>query len=347
MSQNRDIHQEITDRFIAALEAGTRPWQCDWITGGLPTRSTGDHYQGMNVLLLRMVAADRGYTNPHWLTFKQAKALGGSVRKGEKAAPVIFYKQLVRDAKDGDSRVDENGQVRINMLRTYAVFNVAQIDGLPADKFPNAEPILNDFDRDNAAEAALRSCGADIREGGGAAFYRPSSDHVQMPEFVMFKSVGGYLATLAHELTHWTGASHRLDRTKGQRFGDNAYAFEELVAEIGASFICARLGIAGDHFESHASYVASWLKVLKNDKTAIFKAASLAQAAADMVLANIDAPIEAPAAPIATPAEHAEAQRTALQLASPKRADSGRTIAAQQGERDLPLFAAADQLSLF
>lgn len=282
-----DIHQQVTDRFIAALEAGTRPWQCEWLTA-LPKRSCGTDYRGMNILLLGMSAAAQGFNNPTWMTFKQAKALGGAVRKGEKSTPIIFYKKLTIDAP-GDPKANENGEKSIPMLRSYNVFNVDQIDGLPADKFMKPEAILSDDMRDAIAEEALRSCGADIREGGSGAFYRPSTDTVHMPDFALFTSVSGYLATLAHELTHWTGAKHRLDRVKGVRHGDAKYAFEELVAEIGAAFICARLGVAGDHFESHAAYVASWLQALKNDKKMIFKAAALAQSAADMVLENAGA----------------------------------------------------------
>lgn len=282
----RDIHQEITDRFIAAIEAGTKPWQADWITTGLPLRVTGQAYQGINTLLLGMIGAAKGYRNPTWMTFDQARKLGGCVRKGEKGSPVVFYKQYDKNAAEDDARADDDGKVRVRVLRGYTVFNVEQIDGLPEGKFAVAEPILDPMQRDNDAESALRSCGADIREGGDRAYFDILADHVQLPEFVMFKSVGGYLATMAHELVHWTGHKSRLGREFGKQFGDATYAFEELVAEIGAAFVCARLGIAGDHFESHAAYVGSWLKKLRSDKKAIFRAAALAQAAADLVLAN-------------------------------------------------------------
>jgi len=136
------------------------------------------------------------------------------------------------------------------------------------------------------SETALRSCGADIREGGARAYFSPSADYVQMPPFAAFKGTGAYLATLAHELTHWTGHKARLDRDQGGGFGSKSYAFEELVAEMGSAFVCARLGVAGEHIDSHAAYLASWLKCLREDKRAIFKAAALAQTAADQVLAN-------------------------------------------------------------
>lgn len=279
-----DIHQQVTDRFIEALEAGVKPWACEWMAI-LPKRSCGTDYRGLNILLLSMTAAARCYQSPYWLTFQQAKALGGMVRKGERSTRIVFYKKLAVDA-EGDARADENGLRHIPTLRYYNVFNVDQIDGLPADKFPMPAAILSEDMRDAIAEEALRSCGAEIREGGSGAFYDRSADRVHLPDFSAFQTVGGYLATMAHELTHWTGAPHRLARKKGAKFGDADYAFEELVAEIGAAFICARLGIAGDHFESHAAYVGSWLRALKNDKKLIFKAAGLAQAAADLVLAN-------------------------------------------------------------
>lgn len=304
MKQKIDIHQEVTDRFIAALEAGTQPWQMDWISAA-PKRSCKTPYQGINILLLGMAQEAGGYTNPHWLTFNQAKSLGGMVRKGEKGARIVFYKRLSVDAKEGE-RADADGKRSFGFLKFYTVFNVEQCDDLPADKFPLSAAPMSEEMRDAVAEEALRSTGATIREGGGAAYYTETTDSVHMPDFTMFKSVSGYLATLAHELIHWTGPAKRLARPmfKDYAKGRTHRAEEELVAEIGAAFVCARLGIAGDHFESHAAYVASWLKALKNDKRAIFKAAALAQTAADMVLENADTPpsIKAPATPAPTPA---------------------------------------------
>lgn len=282
----RDLHQEITDRFIAALEGGTRPWERDWLACGLPRRATGEEYQGINTMILSLEAECRGFANPHWMTFNQAKELGGSVRKGAKSAPVIFYRTIVaKDAGQGDDATDDEGRRVGRILKGYRVFNVEEVEGLPADRF--ATPIAADLpakQRDETAESALRATGAIINEGGGRAYYRPSTDSIQLPPFADFTTTGGFLATMAHELIHWTGAAHRLDRVKGDRFGDKAYAFEELVAEIGAAFVCARLGVAGDHFENHAAYVASWLKALRDDKRLIFKAAGQAQAAANMIL---------------------------------------------------------------
>ena len=275
-----DTYQDVTDAIIAQLEAGTRPWQMDWQGGSLqmPHRVTGEEYRGINVLLLWSSAAQQGLTGRTWMTFNQAKQLGGSVRKGCKGTRIVFFKPLtVRDTATGEEK-------DIPMLRTYVVFNSDQIDNLPA-KFASAPMIpAAGMERNREAETALRSSGATIVEQGARAFYTPATDIVTMPDFERFTSASGYLATLAHELCHWTGHRTRLDR-----FGNNdrtSYAFEELVAEMGAAFVGSRLGIVGEHIENHSAYLASWLKALRDDKRAIFKAASLAQAAADMVLAN-------------------------------------------------------------
>lgn len=309
-----DTYQDVTDAIIAQLEAGTKPWQKPWQGGSLtmPRRITGQYYRGINVLLLWASATQQGLTGERWVTFNQAKAMGAKVRKGSKGTRIVFFKPLeVRDAATGEDK-------KIPMLRTYVVFNSDQIEGLPA-KYASAPIVpVEGMERNRAAEEALRSSGAMIEEHGGAAYYTPATDIVTMPEFERFTSASNYLATLAHELCHWTGHKSRLDR-----FGANTrtnYAFEELVAEMGAAFVGARLGIVGEHIENHSAYLASWLKALRNDKRMIFKAATLAQAAADMVLANSPHPdgpgndeddaaeAEAVAAPIAAPKPLTRAQ---------------------------------------
>jgi antirestriction protein ArdC len=313
----RDLYQAVTDRIVAALEAGKKPWRKPWsdVAGdGMQLRSNGAEYRGINQLLLTLTAMDAGYSSPYWLTFKQAIELGGAVRKGERSTEIVFYKKLTvtdRDAPEGSGE-----EKQIPLLRSYRVFNACQCDGLPERFTAKPAPIVGtEKERDAIAEAALRSSGADIREGGNRAFFSPGHDFVQMPAFEQFKTVGGFLATLAHELTHWTGHRSRLDRLKLTPFGTPEYAKEELVAEIGSAFICARLSIAGEHLDNHAAYLASWLGCLKADKRAIFKAAALAQTAADLVLVNAgtgaeaieeegegEQPIEAPIAePIAEP----------------------------------------------
>ncbi len=278
MKPHRDLYQEVTDRMIAALEAGTRPWQRDWLAAGEPLRSTGQAYRGINFIMLSLAAQAEGFTHPTWLTFKQAQELGGNVRKGQRGTPIVFFKKLEVEAGEGEEARS------IPMLRGYTVFNVEQCDGL-AERFP--APAIDDLPakaRDERAEAALRATGATIIEQGGQAFYSPAQDHIQLPLFAAFMSTGGYLATLAHELVHWTGAKHRLAREMSGGFGSPVYAREELVAEMGAAFICARLGIAGDHFDNHAAYIDNWLQVLRTDKKAVFKAAAAAQSAADYIL---------------------------------------------------------------
>lgn len=280
-----DTYQEVTDRVIAAIESGDLPWRNGWDGQGAlrqPLRANGVPYRGVNVLLLWMSAAAQGFAGQHWVTFKQAQACGAQVRKGEKATRIVFFKQLEVEGEGG-----EDDTRRIPMLRSYNVFNSDQVDGLP-ESIATAPLVDHGAMRDAEREAALRSCGAVINEGGTRAFYRLRTDEVTMPDFERFSDGQAWLATLAHELCHWTGHKSRLDRDmEGQgEFGSPSYAREELVAELGAAFIGARLGIVGDHIESHAAYLQSWLKALKNDKRCIFRAASAAQAAADFVLAN-------------------------------------------------------------
>ncbi|RIV87490.1 ArdC family protein [Aurantiacibacter zhengii] len=283
-----DTYQEVTDRVIAALEAGTKPWEAGWDGAGSlqePRRANGLPYRGINVLLLWMAAAENGWNGQHWVTFKQAKACGAKVRKGEKGTRIVFFKQL---DVERENDAGETEQARIPMLRTYTVFNADQVDDLPEGIATAPIAPTPGLERDQEREDALRSCGARITEGGTRAFYQPVADCITMPDFERFADGGQYLATLAHELCHWTGHKSRLDRnlTAQGPFGSPGYAQEELVAELGAAFIGARLGIAGDHIENHAAYLGSWLKALKNDKRHIFKAAAAAQRAADLVLEN-------------------------------------------------------------
>ena len=301
-----DLYENVTNAIVQKLEAGTRPWRMEWNAGNqgmMPRRVTGEHYRGINILLLWGASQAAGYAADTWMTFNQAIELGGAVRKGERSTQIVFFKPLVVDKVNSAGETEET---KIPLMRSYNVFNVEQIDGLPARYYPAPVAVVGGKDRDQANEAALRSCGADIREGGGKAYYHPSADYVQMPDFDRFNETGGYLATLAHELCHWSGHKSRLDRDQQNRFGSKDYAFEELVAEIGAAFIGARLGIVGDHIDNHAAYVAGWLQKLRDDKRAIFRAAAMAQTAADLVLANADqlapvapvAPVDAPAAPV-------------------------------------------------
>jgi antirestriction protein ArdC len=276
-----DIYQAVTDRIIAALEAGTPPWICPWDGGALALPenfSSGHKYRGINILLLHMTALDRGYSVSRWLTFKQAQALGGRVRKGESGSPVVFFKPLeITDKADTE---DERRKV-IPLLRSFTVFNIEQVDGLPETALPQVPH--HEWNPHAAAETLLTDSGADIRHGGNRACYRPADDVIQLPPRPWFPSGDAYYATALHELTHWTGALSRCNRPLGRRHGIDAYAFEELVAEMGAAFTCAHCQLPARL--EHASHISSWLQALRNDKRLILTAASKAQAASDFLLA--------------------------------------------------------------
>lgn len=277
-----DIYQTVTDSIIGMIEAGVRPWAPGHNAKAcglpvIPTRACGTAYRGINVALLWGAAEMKGYRHHTWMTFNQAKALGGCVRKGEKATPVVYWGTFKAQADDADE--GDDGKARL-FAKGYSVFNVEQIDGLP-ERFFEPATVEPSETRIAKADAWAVATGADIRHGGSQAFYSPKGDFVQVPPFAAYGEPERYYSTLCHELTHWSGAKARLDRQFGKRFGDKAYAFEELVAEMGAAFACARLGIENETREDHASYLASWLNVLKSDKRAIFTAASKAQAACD------------------------------------------------------------------
>jgi antirestriction protein ArdC len=263
-----DKYQEITDQIVAALETGLTPWVKPWASVGSPHNAvSGNVYQGINHILLSFAP----YSSNGWLTYKQAQEVGGQVRKGEKGTQVILYKPLaIKDKATGEDKT-------IPMLKTFTVFNTQQIDGLPDKFLPKVLEAGQSFE-DNERAGILMSQ-ARVIHGGGRACFIPSKDEIHLPNKGEFKSAADYHATALHELTHWTGHKSRLDRTFGARFGDNAYAFEELVAELGAAFLCSDCGIDGKL--QHESYIASWIKVLKGDKRAIFTASSAARKAAD------------------------------------------------------------------
>lgn len=280
----RDVQQEVTDKIITALEAGVMPWRKDWVAargGEFPLRVTGQRYRGINVLILWITAMERGYTSPTWMTFMQAKELGGAVRKGEKSSPVVYYGTAEKDKENAETGETETDTIRF--LKHYNVFNVDQIDGLPAEYHAGPVDLLDTGTRPlDQLEAFFGRVGARIVVDGTPPCYRPQTDTVHMPPASVFTSAEGYYATLAHEVTHWTGHRSRLDRFDGDR-DRAAYAREELVAELGACFVCAELGLAYDA-DNAAAYVASWLSALRNDKRYIFRAAGKAQAAADWIM---------------------------------------------------------------
>lgn len=289
---NSDVYQQVTDRIIAELEKGTAPWVKPWKdtrgAGSIPYNAvSGRHYSGVNILLLWITSMANGYSRTGWLTFKQAKEAGGSVRKGEKATQIVFVKPLTVKEKGEDGNIvkDENGEdveKSINLMRSYWVFNVEQCDGLPSKlAAPEAQAPAGVSDP-NFDEWVART-GAMVKIGGNRASYSPSLDMIAMPSRSQFTDPDAYKATMFHELGHWTGHDKRLDRKLRNRFGDDEYAAEELIAELCSAYLCAEHGVNG--MMQHASYLDHWLKVLKADKKAIFTASSAAQKAADFIRA--------------------------------------------------------------
>ncbi len=281
--EKQDIYSKITDRIVAELEAGTRPWVKPWnaehAAGRIsrPLRHNGIPYRGINVVNLWMSATACGYASPIWLTYKQAQEIGGQVRKGERGELVVFASRINRTETDNNGDETER---EIPFLKGYTVFNAEQIDNLPPHFTAPAAPVLDPVQRITHAESFFASTGADIRHGGDRAYYAEGRDIVQMPLFETFKDPESYYATLAHECTHWTKHEKRLAREFGRKlWGDEGYAAEELVAELGSAFLCVDLGLTLEPRADHASYIESWLKVLKNDKRAIFTAAAHAERA--------------------------------------------------------------------
>jgi antirestriction protein ArdC len=239
-------------------------------------------YRGINTLCLWAAAHAKGYERSEWATYQQWQERGGQVHKGEKATLVVVWKFANAASETDDGEDMPKSGSRLLFTRGYSVFNAAQVDGYTPKA--NAETPLPE--RIEHAEAFFQRDGAIVRHGGNQAFYSPASDHIQMPSFQAFVDDVSYYSTLAHEHTHWTAAANRCDRQLGKRFGDNAYAAEELIAELGAAFTCAHLGLSTEPREDHAQYIQSWLRVLKTDSRAIFTAASKAQQATDWLIAR-------------------------------------------------------------
>lgn len=299
----QDIYQEVTNSIIAALEAGARPWSPAWSGASdrlqLPLRWNGQPYKGVNVLVLWLAGQTRN--SPRWLTFKQALELGGNVRKGEKSSRVVYVGAVEREREGASGHAETT---RVPFLKSYAVFNADQCDGLPAEFQPAPAPtVIEDAARLRECEAFFAQVGASVHERGNQAYYRPATDEIAMPPFATFNSPAAFYSVLSHEHIHWTGAKSRLDRSfdGSKRFGGDAYAMEELVAELGAAFLCAGFGLVADTRDDHAGYLDHWLQVLRADNRAIFTAAAHAQRAVDYLLSL--QPGAAVAADEAAPAE--------------------------------------------
>lgn len=277
-----NVYESITNKIIAQLEAGVIPWRKEWkVTGegGLPANFlTKKPYRGINILTLLM--AD--YSSRYWLTYKQAQELGGQVRKGEKGQQVVFWKFDKRE----DSETGEDKSFAF--ARTYTVFNLSQIDGLQTESLPFDVPAFDPIAEADSVVNVYMTSGnhPSLAHGGERAFYRPSTDSVQMPARESFSNPPAYYSTLFHEFTHSTMAESRLNRKDtGHTFGDDSYSREELLAEFGAAFLCADAGIANEQLLANSTaYIQGWLKALKNDKTLAVVAAQQAQKACDFIL---------------------------------------------------------------
>jgi len=282
-ANNIDVHAMITDQIIEAIEKGADNFEMPWNqVAAIPkNEKTGNHYKGINILILSIMARLRGYEYLTYATYKQWKELGAQVKKGETATQIVKYKTIEKKNKD-------NGEMEVVAVKAFYhnVFNVEQVEGYEMPQMVKASTVENHAAFDQFAV----DTGINIKVTGDRAFYTSQDDTVYMPNKELFidtserNATENYYSVLAHEMTHATGHKTRLDRQLGNRFGSEAYAQEELIAELGATFLCAEFGIAAEARQDHASYIASWLKLLRNDKKAIFQAASEAQKAVEWLL---------------------------------------------------------------
>jgi len=285
MSQPEDIYTRITNKILSDLEKGELSWRKPWNSNHLashvqrPLRANNIPYTGINTIVLWAISAERGYQLPHWMTFNQAITYSASVRKGEKGSQVIYADLIIKEEEDKDG---EKQLVQIPFLKSYTVFNTSQIEGLPQQFYETPEPIpVNSPQKIEALEGFFSQTKADIRQGYRAAYYI-GDDYIDMPPVKSFDTIQDYYGVLAHEVTHWTRHPTRLNRDFGRKvYGDEGYAKEELVAEIGACFLAADLGFEPMPEEKHAAYIQSWLQALQDDKKLIVFAASYAQKATE------------------------------------------------------------------
>jgi antirestriction protein ArdC len=278
-----DLHQSLTDQIVAAIERVSAddfrlPWHRSGMSAIQPKNAlTKNAYRGINIVALWIAAEVHGYAHALWASYKQWQELGAQVRKGERSSLVVFYKEY--DVDPDPEVKDDDGKRRV--ARHSCVFNIAQVDGFALPEAPHTSII----ERDAAADAYFAATKADIRHGGERAFYHPAADYIQMPAEHLFRGSHygspkeDYYCVLGHEATHWTAHEKRLNRQFGKRFGDYQYSAEELVAELGAAFICADLDISPQPRLDHAQYLKHWLAMMKEDKRAIFTAAARAQEA--------------------------------------------------------------------
>ena len=296
--KHQDLYDRVTRQIIEAIEAGAQRWRMPWhiaeADAFCPVDAVSKRpYRGVNVLALWVAAQAQGYPSGFWATYRQWLELGAQVRKGEKATLVVLWKvreanQAAEEEAETEQEAAANRGGRRFLARGYSVFNAAQVDGWT----PPALPPRPQAERVETAERFFSSLEADLRHGGAQAFYHRGGDYIQLPHYIQlprfaaFPDPGAYYATLAHEATHWTGHPSRLARDLSGRFGDDAYAAEELIAELGAAFLCAQLGLASTPRPDHAAYLQGWLRILKQDTRSLLTAAGKAQAAVDWMNAR-------------------------------------------------------------
>lgn len=299
-----DVMDNVVTELVDAMEAGAGDWHMPWrnigATGGWPMNAvTRNRYSGGNVVALSLTASLRGYHSPRWATFKQWQSVGAQVRKGERGTHCLYWN--VKPAETITETDEATGEevtlttaASVRWARAFVVFNADQVDN---DPNPAAAPTLTTLERDQRAEAFFDAVPASIRWGEGGPCYRPYTDQVLMPVFDAFDSTNDAYGTLAHELGHWTGHTSRLGRTFGKRFGDHAYAAEELVAELSAAFTCALLGLDTVARTDHAAYLAHWCQMLKAQPAILWTVAAKSQAATDHLAAYSGHPAETADAP--------------------------------------------------
>lgn len=292
MPSPKEIRQNISQQIVDALNSGdTLPWRQPWNNdpnAGLPTNATStNRYSGVNPILLEISRMRQGFQSKWWGTYKQIQQLGANVKRGEKGTAITFYKNIpVKNQK----ATGEEREETVPLLRTYHVFNIEQTDGLDHLRIGHDDSTTDMYISHDEADALIDATEAEIRYGGNRAYYSPTTDHIQLPMRSQFADANDFYSTATHELVHWSGAAHRLNRS------ELTYAFEELVAEIGSCYACTEIGIpASDNLSGVTSYVQSWLRAMKNDPSFIFKAASHASKAADYLLDFCQSSVEEPA----------------------------------------------------
>jgi antirestriction protein ArdC len=292
-----DVYEAITNQIVSAIEAGAGQVQLPWHRKGAaicrPVNvASKNSYRGVNTVALWAAADARGYEQGIWGTYRQWQERDAQVRKGEKSSLIIFYKEFGNDDSAGEGSATDENPRRFVAKASY-VFNIAQVDGYAMQEA--SQPVAQ-IDPIDAAERLISATGADIRIGGDSAYFAPASDYIAMPDKHRFIGTGtstatqGWYSILLHELTHWSGHKTRLNRELNERFGSDAYAMEEMIAELGAAFLCGDLGISAEPRPDHAAYIDNWFRILKSDRKAIFTAASAANKAAEYLanLSNIE-----------------------------------------------------------